>query len=145
MQWACVFTDRHSQVRRQQWGMQMLELNCDLAMKNTILLLIKPNQFYLNHEKGSFSPLKFLLIHCYHLLYFFLVLQNQYPTGKFFQIKWCDKLTYYFLCWYNSFYHYGYAKENHIYPTLALFSSDKAICHHRKFQVHKTGWLTFPI
>lgn len=44
--------------------MQMSELNCNLAMKNTIILLIKPNQFYLK-EKGCFSYLKYPLIHCY--------------------------------------------------------------------------------
>lgn len=65
----------------------MSELNCNLAMKNTIILLIKPNKFYLKHKKGSFSALKFLLIHCYLSLYFFLFYHDQYPTGKPFQIN----------------------------------------------------------
>lgn len=69
-------TDTHKSEHSSGKGgncMQMSELNCNLAMKNTIILMIKPNQFYLK-EKGCFSYLKYPLIHCYHWLYFFLVL-----------------------------------------------------------------------
>lgn len=38
--------------------MQMSERNCNLAMKNTIIILIKLNKLYLKQEKGKLFSFK---------------------------------------------------------------------------------------